>query len=121
MCVGTGSKGWRGMGQFPKDQDLVGLLCRIRAAKPGQTTLWRLKEARDIPIRCSVGLWCCYWDNRVWPVPCEEEKRGLRPAGPLLLLTPPVTARSGVATKFFAPEVAAQSLWMASLCVAKST
>lgn len=55
------------------------LLCQMRAAEPGRTAPWRLQEARDIPIRRSAGVAA---ENRVLPVPREEEKHGPTPAGP---------------------------------------
>lgn len=53
-CGGTGSKEWKGMGQFPKDQDLVTSFVPDQVAKPGQTIFWRLKVVRDTPM-CFVG------------------------------------------------------------------
>lgn len=55
VCGETGSKGWKGMGQFPKDQDLVASFVPDQVAKPGHTTFWRLKVGRDTPVCCFVG------------------------------------------------------------------
>jgi len=99
------------MGQLPKDQ---GLVCRF-CARSGLLSLHRrhCRGCRRPETSQYAAPWGCgvATENRVWPVPCKEEKHGLRPAGPLLLLTPPATAQPGAGTKFLTPGVAAWSLW----------
>lgn len=118
----AGGKGWRGMGPLPKDQGLFCLSCARSGLLSLDNCIVEAEEGQRHPnmLLCGVVMLLL----RTGFGPCHARRRnmvqGLRPAGPLLLLTPPATAQSNAGTKFLAPRVAAWSLWTALLCIAKS-